>query len=161
MRQATLLVNSAIGANNTCLLSNGTTAVWGSCTAGGGGFTSLTLAGSTGTPQTILDTDTITIAAGTNNSTVAGSTDTITIATVNNPNFSTSVTSPLYTGAGAVTLSSGAGNALTLSSGNNNIIIDANTLSRTASGTTTFDLIDAVNTTLALTNSGAGAADLT
>ena len=46
-----------------------------------------------------------------------------------------------------------------LSSGNGTVLINANTLSRTASGTTTFDLIDAVNTTLALTNSGAGAAD--
>lgn len=92
-----------IGANNTCLISNGTNPVWGSCTAGGGGFTSLTLAGTTGTPQTITDLGTITIAAGTNISTSAGATGTVTIATVSNPTFSGLVT---------------AGNGLTVSSGN-------------------------------------------
>ena len=89
------------GANNTCLLSNGLTAVWGSCTARRWWLPAFTLAGTSGTPETILDTDTITIAAGSNITTTAGSTDTITIAAVNNPSFGTSVTSPLYTGAGA------------------------------------------------------------
>lgn len=68
-----------------------------------------------------------------------------------------------YTGAGAVTLSSGGAGALTLDSASNILILAATdtTLQRTASGTYTINLVDGSNTTLALTNSGAGNANLT
>jgi hypothetical protein len=53
-------------------------------------------------------------------------------------------------------------NTLTLDSGNNILTLAAGdtTLQRTAAGTYTFDLVDGSNTTLALTNSGAGTAGL-
>jgi fibronectin-binding autotransporter adhesin len=76
--------------------------------------------------------------------------------------FSTSTTSPSFTGTGAVTLSSGGASALTLDSASNILVIAANdtTLQRTAAGTYTINLVDGSNTVLALTNSGAGAANL-
>ncbi len=63
----------------------------------------------------------ITVSAGTNlsggGSITLGAGGTVTLNTVNNPSFGTSVTSPLFTNAGALTLSTtGAGNDLTLSS---------------------------------------------
>jgi trimeric autotransporter adhesin len=88
----TLLVGNAgnwgaltIGTNNQCLISNGTTAVWGSCTSGGGGFTSLSLAGNTGTTQTINDADTINVRGdGTVLTSAASATDTVTLSVVAN-----------------------------------------------------------------------------
>ena len=67
-----------------------------------------------------------------------------------------------YTGTGAVTLSSGGAAGLTLDSASNTITIAANdtTLSRTAAGTFTLDLVDGANTVFAIDNSGAGAANL-
>jgi len=47
---------------------------------GSGGISSLTLAGTSGTSQSITDGNTITIAAGTGISTTAGATDTVTVA---------------------------------------------------------------------------------
>lgn len=68
-----------------------------------------------------------------------------------------------YTGAGAVTLSSGGSAGLTIDSASAIITIASNdtTLARTAAGTYTIDLIDGANTTLALTNSGAGVGNFT
>jgi hypothetical protein len=102
----------AIGGVNTCLISNGTTAAWGSCTAGGGGFSSLSLAGTSGTPQTITDTDTITVAAGSNITTTAGATDTVTVDVVSNPTFSGLVTASnaLTVSAGGASISGGINN---------------------------------------------------
>jgi hypothetical protein len=58
------------------------------------------------------------LTAGTNLSlTDAGANSTLTIATVANPTFSTSVTSPSFTGSGAVSLTSGGANTLTLDTG--------------------------------------------
>jgi hypothetical protein len=47
---------------------------------GGGGMTSFTLAGSAGTPQTITDGNTLTVAAGVGISTTAAATDQVTVA---------------------------------------------------------------------------------
>ncbi len=76
--------------------------------------------------------------------------------------FGTSVVSPSFTGSGAVTLSSGSSSALTLDSASQTLVIAASdtTLSRTAVGTYTIDLVDGSATTLAVTNSGAGAASV-
>ncbi len=93
---------TAAGTTGQCLVSNTSAAPsWGSCLGAGGGITSLTLAGSSGTPQSITDTDTITIAQGTNITTVAGATDTVTISTVANPVFATSTTTPTVYGSTA------------------------------------------------------------
>lgn len=62
---------------------------------------------------------------------------------------------------GALVISStGASNNLTLNSGSGTIVLGANTLVRTSSGTTTIDLIDGADTTFAINNSGAGIANL-
>lgn len=66
---------------------NTTTGAW-VCNAdagAGGGMTSWTLAGTSGTPQTITDGNTATIAAGNGISTTAGATDTVTVAGVADP----------------------------------------------------------------------------
>ena len=76
------------GTLNQCLISTAGSIQWGSCTAGGGAFTGLTLSGDSGTSQAISDTDTISISGGTNISTVAGATDKVTINVVANPTFS-------------------------------------------------------------------------
>ena len=76
--------------------------------------------------------------------------------------FGTSVVSPLHTGAGAVTLSSGGAADLTLDSASGILQIAGadTTLKRVGSGTYTIDLSDAGATTLAVTNSAAGVASL-
>lgn len=61
----------------------------------------------------------------------------------------------------AVTISSvGASRDLTLNAGSGTIVLGANTLSRTASGTTTINLADNGATVLSVTNSGAGTASI-
>ncbi|MEO7364653.1 MAG: tail fiber domain-containing protein [Candidatus Saccharimonadales bacterium] len=82
---------------------------------------------------------------------------TLSIATVNNPSFTTSVTTPLVTNAGALTVSTTGANDLTLASGSNIIVISATTLK---SGNLTHDLNGAGANVLAITNSGTGTADL-
>ncbi len=96
------LASLAIGSNNQCLIITAGVPTWGSCTAGGGGFTNLSLDGDSGTPETIGDTDTITIAGGTNITTSVGATDTVTVNLDNAPTIS-----------GLLTLSS-AGTALSV-----------------------------------------------
>ncbi|HEX5430139.1 MAG TPA: hypothetical protein VFX17_03645, partial [Patescibacteria group bacterium] len=76
-------LSSLAGGGTQCLEvdNTGTVHVTGStCGTGGGGISSLTLAGSSGTPQTLTDGDTITIAAGAGVTAIAGATDTVTIA---------------------------------------------------------------------------------
>jgi hypothetical protein len=88
---------TAVGATGECLVGNtGLAPSWTSCN----GFTGLTLAGSSGTPQAITNGDTITIAAGSNLTSDAGATDQVTLAVVSNPTFS-----GLVTAAGGLTVS--------------------------------------------------------
>jgi hypothetical protein len=67
---------------------------------------------------------------------------------------------PNISSVNGLTISSGGGGNLSLESSSGLIILNANTLRRTASGTTTIDLFDGADTTLAITNSGAGSANL-
>ena len=84
------------------------------------------------------------------------------ISTNNAVSFTTSVSSPLFTGTGAVSLASGAAADLTLDSASNVLVLSDATLRRTSAGTTTFELNDAANTTFAITNTnGVGVASLT
>ncbi len=111
---------------------------------------------------------TITCPAGTGNLTGGGNTITLgsggtcsNITTNNAASFSTSVTSPLFTGAGAVTLGSGGAGDLTLDSASNVLVMSDATLRRIASGTTTLELNDAADTTLSIFNTdGASVANL-
>lgn len=54
--------------------------LWQNLPGAGGGMTSFSLAGTSGTPQTIADGNTMTLAAGTGITTTAGATDTVTVA---------------------------------------------------------------------------------
>ena len=90
----------AVGSAGQCVVVSGGLPTWDTC----GVASSFTVAGTSGTPQTISSGDTFTIAAGNNLTTTASATDTITVATVNNPSFTTSVTTPLVTNTGALSL---------------------------------------------------------
>ncbi len=80
-------------------------------------------------------------------------------ATFRSGYFGTSVQSPSFTGAGAVTLSSGGSGALSLDSASNILVIAANDtmLQRTAAGTFALDLNDSSATTFSVTNANGGA----
>jgi hypothetical protein len=67
--------------------------------------------------------------------------------------FATSVTSPVFTGSGAVSLTSGGGANLTIDSASNVLLMADATWRRLASGTTTIELNDTSDTTLSITNS--------
>jgi hypothetical protein len=123
---ATALSKLAAVASGSCLISQGVgvAPIWGSCSTGGSGFTSITLAGSSGTSQTINEGDTITIVAGSNITTTGGATDTVTVATVANPSFATSVTSPLITSVAGLAVTGGTTLTLGSTGAGNDIIID-------------------------------------
>jgi len=106
-------------------------------------------------------------ASGTN---ITGTGNTLTLGTsggtcnaigiVNNPTFTTSVTSPTFTGTGAVGVSSGAAGALTLTSGSGTISLGSNTLQHTTTPFT-IDVSVASTSTLDILNSnGANVANL-
>lgn len=112
---------------------------------------------------------TLTCASGTGNLSGGGGTITLGVGgscgslTISDaPSFATSVTSPIFTGVGAVTLSSGGTSNLTLDSASNKLVIAASdtSIQRTAAGATTIDLIDSSDTTLTVSNGGTGAANL-
>lgn len=87
------------------------------------------------------------------------SADIFAVQTANSTNI-IQVTGPAANEA-AVTISSvGATRALTLNSGSGTIVLGASSLQRTASGTTTINLVDGSNTVLSVTNSGGGTASL-
>ena len=84
---------------------------------GGGGMTSFTVAGTSGTPQTITDGNTLTIAAGTGISTTASATDTVTVALttpVSLANGGTGADLSATGGTGQVVKQSSAGGVLTV-----------------------------------------------
>jgi hypothetical protein len=137
---APITVGSAI-----TLIYDSTASLWRltSDVAGGSGsgITSLSLAGTTGTPQSIANGDTITIARGASNNltAVAGATDTVTVDIVSNPTFTGLVTGLGYT--------AGAG----LIQGSGGLSVSGNTtLATTAGNTATIG-----NTTGILTLTGA------
>jgi hypothetical protein len=81
----TLQVTAASTGANQCLITAtaGGAPTWGSCNAGGSGFTSLTLTGNSGPNQTINEGDSINIRGdGTVLTAVASATDTVTLSVV-------------------------------------------------------------------------------
>lgn len=133
----------------------------GATTPGSGAFTTLSATGDV----TMNDAGADNILIGAAADTVTLTSDTLSLAdnnwsiTAAGASTFVSVTSPSYTGAGAVTLSSGASAGLTLDSASGVLTIAAgdNTLRRTAAGIYTVDLSDTADTTFAITNSSAGA----
>ena len=74
-----IAVNTANGNMWVKVTGGGVSGSWEAVGGGTGNFTSIDLAGDSGSSQTIENTNTITIAGGTALSTVAGSTDRVTI----------------------------------------------------------------------------------
>jgi hypothetical protein len=151
----TLTVNGDIFSDLTgsgLALSGGALSVVYGSTAGTAvqGNTALTCASGTG--NLIGGGNAVTLGAG---GTCGG------ITTNSAVSFGTSVTSPIYTGAAGVTLSSGGAGDLVLDSASNVLVLSDATLRRTAAGSTAFELNDAANTTLSITNTnGTGVANL-
>ncbi len=80
---AGLTLSNLTGGGTQCLQVNNSgviSATGSGCGTSGGGISSLTLAGTSGSNQTLADGDTITIAAGNGVTTTGGATDTVTIA---------------------------------------------------------------------------------
>jgi hypothetical protein len=158
----TALTNNSITINGTGISGGGSVALGGT----------LNLATVYGSSANTAAQGNVTVTCPSGSGNLSGSGNTITLGsggtcnaltTVNNPSFSTSVTSPSFTGTGAVTLSSGGSSALTLDSASNTLVIAASDtiIQRSAAGTTTLDLNSASATTLAITNAGSGVASLT
>lgn len=151
--------------SNSYLTGSGTlTVTAGTGLSGGGsvalgGSTSLSVSYGSAAGTAVQGNTSLVCASGSGNLTGGGNTITIgsggtcgAISTNNAVSFSTSVTSPLFTGAGAVTLSSGAAADLTLDSASNIVVLSDATLRRTAVGTTALQLNDTANTTFSITN---------
>ncbi|MCB9821307.1 hypothetical protein H6798_02115 [Candidatus Nomurabacteria bacterium] len=99
-------------------------------------------------------------ASSNNNTNINTGTSTGTVAIGNSASTTTVLgTTTINTTGTATTGIGNSGAVLTLSG--SSILLNSATLQRTAAGTTSLDLVDGANTTLALINSGAGAANLT
>jgi fibronectin-binding autotransporter adhesin len=157
---------------NSNLVNSGITITAGAGLSGGGSVslgssTSISVAYGSTAGTAVEGNTTITCPTGTGNLTGGGNTITLgaggscgALNTSNAVTFSTSTSSPLFTGAGAVTLSSGGAGDLALDSASNVLIMSDATWRRVAAGTTTLELNDAANTTLSLTNTnGVGVAN--
>lgn len=169
-------VDGSGATNGQLLIGNGSGFSLGSLANNGGltitpGVGTLGLAvnyGATSTSAVRGDTS-LTCASGSGNLTGGGTSITLgsggtcaAISTIANPSFATSVTSPIFTGSSGVTLSSGGSGDLTFDSASNKLVIAATdtTMQRTAAGAYGIDLIDSSTTSLSLSNSGAGVANL-
>jgi hypothetical protein len=165
--QATSVANGAL-ANSSLTVTAGTGL------SGGGGValgasTSLSVAYGSAASTAVQGNVTLTCPTVSGNLTGGGGTITLgaggsctAIGMTATPTF-TSVTSPTYTGAGAVALSSGAATALTLDSLSGNLIMGSNTTAiQKAASTFAIDLATAGTSTLTIKNSnGANVANLT
>ena len=158
---------------NTNLVNSGITITAGTGLSGGGSVslgasTSISVAYGSATGTAVEGNTTITCPSGTGNLTGGGNTITLgaggscgALNTSNAVTFSTSTTSPLFTGTGSVTLSSGGTGDLTLDSASNVLIMSDATWRRVATGATTLELNDSANTSFAITNTdGVGVANL-
>ncbi len=129
----------------------------------------LSVAYGSGAANAVQGSTTLVCPSGSGNLTGGGSSITLgsggtcgAISTNNAVSFSTSVTTPIITNSTGLTISSGGGGSVTINSANNILTIDSTdtTLQRTAAGAYTIDLVDTAATTLTLTNTGTGVADL-
>jgi hypothetical protein len=147
--------NTAVQGNTQVTVSAGNgLSGGGTVTLGSGGSVSLAVAYGSAANTAVQGNTTITCASGTGNLSGGGGTITLgsggscgNISISDAPTFATSVTTPLLTNAGALTVSTTGANDLTLTSGSGVLNLNAGTLRRGAAGTTTIDLLDAAGTT--------------
>lgn len=129
-----ILQDPGVASVDICLSS-------GNC-AGSNSFTTINTANGTD-PVADNSTDTLNLVDGTN-ITVTGdsTTDSITIATINNPTFSTSVTTPLLTNAGQLAVTAtGGGNDITFTSADQIFLTSAGTIELQNSTNLTGNLV--------------------
>ncbi|HEX3082686.1 MAG TPA: hypothetical protein VHQ86_05575, partial [Candidatus Saccharimonadia bacterium] len=146
------------GYSDILRLTSGTSIINGSGQINGAQIQSSTVANGS------LANSSVTVSPGTNLSgggTVALG-GTITLNTIANPSFATSVTSPSFTGTGAVSVTSAGGAALTLDSASANLILGTTTTAiQKAAAALAIDLATAGTSTLTIKNSnGANVANL-
>ncbi|MDB5178430.1 MAG: hypothetical protein JWN01_373 [Patescibacteria group bacterium] len=158
------------GLTNNSITINGTGISGGGTVALGGTLSLATVYGSTSNTAVQGNTTLICPTASGNLTGGAGNTITLgaggtcnAIGIVNNPSFTTSVTSPSFTGTGAVSVASGTATALTLDSANGTLLFGANTATlQKAAAAFAVDLATAGTSTLTVKNSnGANVANLT
>jgi fibronectin-binding autotransporter adhesin len=164
------IANTAVQGNTSVTISAGAGLSGGSTiTLGAGGTSTLAVAYGSAANTAVQGNTSLTCASGSGNLSGGGNAITLgtggtcgAITTNSAVAFGTSVTSPIYTGAGSVTLSSGGASDLALDSASNVLVLSDSTLRRVAAGTTTLELSDTANTTFAITNTnGTGVANLT
>ena len=155
-----LLIGNGTGFSLATLTNSGGITITNSA----GGIGLATIYGS-GANTAVQGNTTLTCPSGTGNLTGGGGTITLgsggscgNISTNNAVSFSTSVTTPLLTNAGTLTVSTTGANDLTLSSGSGLISLGAGTLQ--TNGTLSLDMVSTGASTYSVTNSGAGVAHL-
>jgi parallel beta-helix repeat protein len=126
---ASPILSVTAGGAGLCLMSTAGAPSFQVCP---GGSSSFTLTATSGTSQTINGGDTVTIAAGNNVTTTAGATDTVTVGTVNNPDFTTSVTTPLLQSSGALSITPGG--AFTVGATSQTTLLQGSTTTITSNG---------------------------
>ncbi len=151
----------AVGTTGQCLIATtGAAPSWSACPGDGVGIAGLNLAGTSGTPQSLTDGDTITIAAGSNITTTAGATDTLTVAVVSNPSFNSLTLSTalgLASGGTGSTTPQGAINAISGLTTNGDLLYhDGTNATRLARGTNGQCLLSTGTTIQWSTCTGAG-----
>ncbi len=111
----------ALGLSGQCLQAGANAPTWSGCASG----SLFTIAGTSGSPQSVNGGNTVTIVAGNNISTTAAAGPNVTIDTVNNPNFTTSVTTPSLLSTGSLNVSSAGSGGLTLGTANSTTVSTA------------------------------------
>ena len=132
-----VLIGNGVGAIATavettnqdyCLLSTaGGAPSFRACPAG----STFNLTGDSGTPEQLVNGNTINIAGGNNITTSVGATDKVTVNTVNNPTFTTSVSTPLLQSSGALSITPGG--ALTVGATGQTALLQGSTTTITSS----------------------------
>ncbi|MDB5169532.1 MAG: hypothetical protein JWO41_888, partial [Candidatus Saccharibacteria bacterium] len=107
----TTLTKLGLGLSGQCLQAGASAPTWSGCASG----SLFSIAGTSGSPQSVNGGGTVTIVAGNNISTTAGAGPNVTVDTVNNPNFTTSVTTPSLLATAALAISSGGTGGITIS----------------------------------------------
>lgn len=117
------------GGAGLCLVSTAGAPSFQACPGAGSSFN---LSADSGTAEQVDSGDTVTISGGNNVTTSVSTADTVTVGTVNNPNFTTSVTTPLLQSSGALSITPGG--ALAVGATGQAALLQGSTTTITANG---------------------------